>query len=314
MSKLYFKNGDAIPSLGLGTWKSKRGEVYEAVKTAIQLGYRHIDCAPIYGNEAEIGQALKECFDTKIVKREELWITSKLWNDQHHRNDVVPALKKTLSDLQLDYLDLFLIHWPVALKKDLYRPDSIDGFISLDELPINETWKGMEEAHAMGFVKHIGVSNFSVKKLKNLVAVASIKPEMNQVEMHPYLSQLKMISFCKENDIHVTAYSPLGSFDSSSKTDGPIVMKDTVIAEIAEGQNCSAAQVLVAWAVQRGTAVIPKSVNPERLKQNLEAAEVTLSASYMDAIDNLNKHHRYIDGTFWTPEGSPYTIKNLWDE
>lgn len=317
MKKLYFKNGDGIPSLGLGTWKSKKGEVYDAVKTAIELGYRHIDCAPIYGNEKEIGEALKVCFDNKIVKREEVWITSKLWNDQHQQRAVVPALKKTLSDLQLDYLDLFLIHWPVVLNKDLYRADSPEGFISLEDLPISVTWKGMEETLSQGLTKHIGVSNFSIKKLEDLLSIASVKPAMNQIEMHPYLSQPKMVSFCKENEIHLTAYSPLGSFDRSETMKGknePVLMDDQTILEIARGHNCSAAQILIAWAIQRGTVVIPKSVNPERLKQNLDAAEILLSVLEMDKIEGLNRHYRFIDGTFWTVEGGPYTIANLWDE
>jgi alcohol dehydrogenase (NADP+) len=317
MKKLLFENGDLIPTLGLGTWKSKPGEVFDAVIAAITMGYRHIDCAPIYGNEKEIGAAFKKCFDTNIVKREELWVTSKLWNDQHKEEDVIPALKKTLSDLQLNYLDLFLIHWPVVLKKGLYRPDDANGFVSLDEVPIAETWKGMEAAYESGLAKHIGVSNFSIKKLKDLMALSVVKPEMNQIEMHPYLSQPKMVSFCKEHNIHLTAYSPLGSFDRSPKmkaNDEPMLMNDLIIAEIAREHNCSSAQVLIAWAIQRGTAVIPKSVNPARMKQNLEATKITLAQSAIERIEKLNRNYRFIDGTFWTVKDGPYTIANLWDE
>ncbi len=317
MNTLEFANGDSMPALGLGTWKSKPGEVFGAILSAINIGYRHIDCAPIYGNEKEIGEALKKCFDDKIVKREEVWITSKLWNDQHHQEEVVPALKNTLQDLQLEYLDLFLIHWPVVVKKGLYRPGSADGFISLKELPIGDTWMGMETALEKSLARHIGVSNFSVKKLEALVAGAKVKPEMNQIEMHPYLSQPEMVSFCNKNSIHLTAYSPLGSFDRSPKVkrmDEPVLMNDSILSAIAEEHGCTAAQVLIAWAMKRGTAVIPKSVSPERLKQNFEATHVSLTATNMEEINTLNKHYRYIDGSFWTPEGSPYTIANLWDE
>jgi alcohol dehydrogenase (NADP+) len=317
MNILKFANGDSMPALGLGTWKSKPGEVFDAVVSAINFGYRHIDCAPIYGNEKEIGEALNKCFDDKIVKREDIWITSKLWNDQHHQADVVPALRNTLQDLQLDYLDLFLIHWPVAVKKGLYRPDNADGFISLKELPIADTWMGMETTLEKGLARHVGVSNFSVKKLEALVAVAKIKPEMNQIEMHPYLSQPNMVSFCKENNIHLTAYSPLGSFDRSPKAkrkDEPVLLNDPAISAISKEHGCTVAQVLIAWAMERGTAVIPKSVSPERLKQNFEATNVALTTTNMEEINILNRNYRYIDGTFWTPEGSPYTIANLWDE
>jgi alcohol dehydrogenase (NADP+) len=170
MKKLVFKNGDTMPALGLGTWQAPRGEVGQAVREAIRIGYRHIDCAAIYGNEKEIGEALQAAFKAGEVQREELWITSKLWNTRHGQANVRPALEKTLADLQLDYLDLYLIHWPVAMKHVV--PHIPNQFIPLEEQPIADTWLGMEAVLDAGLTRHIGVSNFSVKKLKKLLETA----------------------------------------------------------------------------------------------------------------------------------------------
>ncbi|MBW3518310.1 aldo/keto reductase [Flavobacterium sp. NKUCC04_CG] len=314
MKQLKFNNGDLMPAIGLGTWKSNPGEVGQAVKTAISNGYRHIDCAAVYGNEAEIGQALSDLFDEGVVKREELWITSKLWNDSHQSAYVLDALKKTLSDLQLDYLDLYLIHWPVAFKHGV-QPQSAADFLSLEEVPIIETWKKMEEAVQLGLVKHIGVSNFSIKKLKDLLSKATIKPEVNQVELHPFLQQNELLQFAKENKILLTGYSPLGSGDRAAglkKADEPSLLNNEVITEIAKNKGCTTAQVLIAWQVQRGTAVIPKSTNAARLKQNLESINCVLTAEEISKIAALDKHYRYVDAKFFDVPGNTYS--NVYDE
>jgi alcohol dehydrogenase (NADP+) len=317
MKTLQFSNGDAMPVLGLGTWKSKPGEVYEAVKAAIRLGYRHIDCARIYGNEAEIGKAFAECFQAGIVTREELWVTSKLWNDSHDPEHVQPGLEETLADLQLDYLDLFLMHWPVALKKGASFPLSAEKMVSLNDLPVEATWGAMESLVDKNLCRHIGVSNFSLPKLQSLMVAAKRQPEMNQVELHPYLQQKSLLNFCQENGVHMTAYSPLGSPDrpdSLKSEDEPVLMDDPTITEIAKRHQVSPAQVLIAWAINRGTAVIPKSVNPERIQQNLAAAEVSLINADLQAIADLDRHRRYVDGSIWVVPGGPYSLSNLWDE
>ncbi len=317
MQRLRFKNNDTMPALGLGTWKSNPNEVYQAVIDAVKTGYRHIDCAPIYGNEAEIGKALSKLINDGTVRREELWITSKLWNNAHAADAVLPALKKTLEDLQLDYLDLFLVHWPVAVKPDVILPEKGSDMLSLDEIPISETWKGMEKCVNEGLAKHIGVSNFSISKLKDLISQATIKPEMNQIELHPFLQQNEMLDYCKDENIFLTAYAPLGSRDrmqAMKGADEPSLLENKVIVDIAIAHGKSPAQVLIKWALQRDTAVIPKSVNAKRIKQNFEAEDFQLTDDAMQRIADLDQHFRLVSGSFWTVGDSPYTLENLWDE
>jgi len=315
MKILTFRNGDILPALGLGTWKSEPGEVYNAVLEAIKAGYRHIDCAYIYGNEKEIGNALKEAFDQGLCTRDEIFITSKLWNNAHLPEDVEAGIQQTLKDLQLDYLDLYLMHWPIAQKPESQFPKSGDDFLSAEVAPIEKTWTGMEKLVEKGLSKHIGVANFNIKNLERINKNASIKVEMNQVELHPHLVQEDLVSYCQEHDILVTAYSPLGSKDRASqmkKDDEPNLFELEAVKEIAGKYDKTPAQILIAFALNRGISVIPKSTNAGRIKQNLEAAEINLTEDEVNKISLTDTNYRFVDGSFWTQEGSPYTMEYLW--
>ena len=317
MKYLEFSNKDKMPMLGLGTWKSAKGEIYQTVRKAIEIGYRHFDCAFIYGNENEIGQAISDAMDNKEVTRDELWITSKLWNNRHKKADVQLSIEITLESLKLEYLDLYLIHWPVALKYAVNYPQNGSEMVDLKYIPLTETWEGMIALKDKQLTKHIGVSNFSIKKINQLIADTGICPEALQLELHPFLQQNKFIDFAKANNIVITGFCPLGSADRPANriTDGePKLFENKTILDIAKDKGISPAQVMLAWAVNRGTSVIPKSVNTHRLKENLEAANIELSASEMQKINDLDQHYRYIKGDFWCLEGSGYTLDNLWDE
>nr|WP_216902322.1 aldo/keto reductase [Synechococcus sp. CCY 9618] len=301
--------------LGLGTWNAPPGDVGAAVHAALRLGYRHIDCAAIYGNEAEIGEALSAAIREGVVTREQLWITSKLWNNAHAPADVQPALERTLADLQLDHLDLYLIHWPVAFRPGVLMPETAADLIPLEELPIASTWAAMEAAVEQGLCRHIGVSNFGRATLESLLAQARIRPATNQVELHPYLQQNELLAFCQALGIPLTGYAPLGSAGRPAfirPAGEPVLLEDPTINAIAQQRGITPAQVLLRWALQRGTAVIPKSVSPGRLCENLMAAEGDLAAEDMEAIAGLERGHRYIDGSIWVKEGGPYTLENLW--
>lgn len=317
MNKLTFRNGDKIDAIGLGTWKSEPGEVGQAVREAVKIGYRHIDCAWIYQNEAEIGKAFQAAFSVGDVKREDLFVTSKLWNSFHAAEDVETAVKETLAALQLDYLDLYLIHWPIAHKPGVIFSEDASGFASIDDYPIADTWKAMEALVEKGLVKHIGVSNFNVPKLQGLIKTAKIAPEMNQVESHPLLAQNDLVQFCNDNKILYTAYSPLGSRDRAPGMKGdsePDMFENEVLKSIASEHGVHPAQILIKWAEGRGTCVIPKSVNPTRLKQNLGSANINLSQDEMNQINDLDSGYRFLDGKFWEREGGFYTAKALWNE
>lgn len=306
-----------MPMLGLGTWKADPGTVGAAVLTAIDLGYRHFDCAAIYGNEAEIGAALAKAMASGAVSRAELFITSKLWNNAHREQQVRPALEKTLADLRLDYLDLYLMHWPVAVKEGVGIAESASQFLSLEEVPLSETWQGMECCVDLGLARNIGVSNFSAGKLAGLIDQGRIKPAVNQVEGHPLLRQQELKDYCDANGVAVTAYSPLGSGDRPERmkaANEPALQEIPEVVAIATAHNITPAQVLIAWAINRGTAVIPKSVNSERLAMNLACAELSLTADDMQTLNSLDRHYRYVNAKFFELPGGPYTAASIWDE
>jgi alcohol dehydrogenase (NADP+) len=304
-------DGTAMPALGLGTWRMEPAQARHAVRTALDLGIRHIDCASIYGNEAAIGEALAACLRAGELNRDQLWITSKLWNDCHAPEQVRPALERTLGDLALDHLDLYLIHWPVAHRHGVLIPERAEDQISLEQQPLADTWGAMEDLVAAGLVRQIGVSNFSLAKLAALAASARIAPAVNQVERHPWLQQNALLQDCRARGVVLTAYAPLGS---GASIEGHSLLEDPQIRSIATGHGASAAQVLIAWGLACGTAVIPKTVHAGRLAENLAAAELRLDEAELAAIAALDRHHRFIEGRFWTLPGGPTTLANLWDE
>ena len=312
MKNLLFQNGDKMPSLGLGTWLSKKNEVYDAVVEAIRIGYRHFDCAYIYQNEPEIGQAIQFAITSGWVKRNELFITSKLWNSDHDPERVEAAIRTSLRNLQLDYLDLYLIHWPVAFKAGHEQAKDATDLLTPVEMPISITWKSMEEMKVTGLTKHIGVSNFSKVKLQQLLNTATVTPELNQIELHPYFQQTDLVEFCHSNGMLVTAYSPLGSRHLVHSEAG--LTREKVIIEIANNHNCSPAQVLLAWGMNRNVAVIPKSVNLNRIHENFDSFDILLGDEEVLKINSLECNRRLSKGLFCVLPGGCYSYENIWNE
>jgi alcohol dehydrogenase (NADP+) len=310
MPSLNFRHGDAMPALGLGTWKLPPEQTAATVRIALDLGYRHIDAAAIYGNEAQIGDALKGALAEGALRRQELWITSKLWNDCHEPQEVRPALERTLGDLGLEQLDLYLMHWPVAQRRGVAMPSSAADQYGLDQVPLAATWAAMEDLVAAGLTRHIGVSNFSRTKLMALAATARIQPEVLQVERHPLLQQNDLLSYCHAAGIQLTGYAPLGASHDSRP---PMVLQHPVVVTIAAERQITPAQVLLAWGIDSGTAVIPKSVHPKRLAENLAARRLHLDEDQMARLAAIDGGQRLIDGRFWCLEGGPYSMENLWD-
>lgn len=284
-------NGREVPIFGLGTWKSKAGEVENAVKNAIDVGYRHIDGALVYGNEKEVGEAIQSKIAEGVVKREDLFLTSKLWNTFHRPDLVIPSLKQTLADLQTDYIDLYLIHWPQAYQEEtILFPKDADGKNIYSDVDYLDTWKAMEEAVDLGLAKSIGVSNFNAEQLGRILATARIPPANNQVEVHPYLNQEELIAYCTKNGVSVTGYSPLGSADRPWATpDDPKLLEDPKLIELGKKYNKTAAQVVLRWLVQRGVIAIPKTVNKNRLTENMDIFDFTLSEEDMKYVHSLDR-------------------------
>ncbi|XP_015514378.1 aldo-keto reductase family 1 member B1-like [Neodiprion virginianus] len=293
--KVKFNNGKEIPVFGLGTWKSKPGEVTQAVKDAIDIGYRHIDCAHVYGNEKEVGAALKAKFAEGVVKREDLFITSKLWNTFHRPDLVEPALKTTLSDLGLEYIDLYLIHWPFGYKEDptTLFPSNPDGTVAYSDVDYLDTWKAMEAVNKKGLAKSIGVSNFNSEQLERVVKNAEILPVTNQVECHPYLPQLKLSEFCKSKNIILTGYSPLGSPDRPwAKPGDPQLLEDAKLKELAVKYKKTPAQVVIRYQIDRGHVVIPKSVTKSRIAENFNVFDFKLAPEDIEYINSFDCNGR----------------------
>ncbi|MXV38508.1 aldo/keto reductase [Flavobacteriaceae bacterium Ap0902] len=318
MKYLTFKNGDKIPMLGLGTWKAEKGQVHDAIINALKMGYRHFDCAHIYQNEEEIGQAFQTAFDQGLVKREDLWITSKLWNNSHNKEEVEPAIRRTLENLQLNYLDLYLVHWPIAYKNDFENPQHRDEYYTPGEVSLGETWSGMIQAKRDGLAKHIGVSNFNIHQIKQIIDETQEIPEMNQIESHPYLRQEELKEHADSTGYFLTAYKPIGSggrvTHAMENKKLPNLFENEVIQKIARDSDATEAQVLLAWQLQRGIIVIPKSVHKDRQQENLNAINIHLNDDQMQEINALDEHLRFVDGIAFTENGSPYNLHDIWGE
>ncbi|MBI5929909.1 MAG: aldo/keto reductase [Chloroflexi bacterium] len=313
--------GARIPSIGVGTFGSDRfsGEaIAEAVKVAISVGYRHIDCAAVYGNEHLIGPALRDAMTVNSIRREALWITSKLWNDKHSEADVIPACEKSLRDLQLDYLDLYLIHWPfpnhhaphvdVSSRDTNAKPYIHENFM--------KTWRQLELLVDRGLVRHIGTSNMTVPKMKLVLRDARIKPACNEMELHPHFQQPELFKYVVDNGIVPIGYSPIGSprRPERDRTNHDTVdIEDPLIVRIAQRLNVHPAYVCVAWAVQHGHIPIPFSVKREQIESNLHAAiSAPLTDAEMMEIKAIDKNCRLIKGqVFLWKENQPW--EDLWD-
>ncbi len=317
--KVTLYNGDAIPVVGLGTFGSDKSDaktIAEAVKQAVRLGYRHIDCAAVYGNEKEIGTALKELMDEGTVTREELWITSKVWNDSHER--VIAAAEQSLADLGLDYLDLYLVHWPFpnhhakGVTVDSRDPHAVP-YIHENYMKV---WRDMEALVDADKVRNIGTSNMTRPKMELLLRDCRIRPVANEMEMHPHFQQPELFDYLKEKGIAAIGFCPVGSPNRPERDKTPddtVPIEDPVIGAIAEKHGVHPAVVCIKWAAQNGQIPIPFSVKPEKFMSNLRCVtEDPLSAEEMAAIKALDRRCRFIKGQVFTWEGA--TWEDLWDE
>jgi diketogulonate reductase-like aldo/keto reductase len=316
--KLY--TGSEIPAIGLGTFGSDTytaEQIAEAVVGAADYGYRHFDCASVYGNESVIGNAL-----TRIIKsgidRKELWITSKVWNDMHKPEDVIRSCEKSLTDLQLEYLDLFLVHWPFP---NFHAPGCDVDSRSPDSKPyIHEnymnTWRAMEELLAQGLVRHIGTSNMTIPKLKLLLRDAKFKPVANEMEIHPHFQQQALFDYLIENQIQPIGFSPLGSPSRPERdrtSEDTVDMEDPVIVSAAKKHGVHPAAICLKWAVQRGQVTIPFSVKQRQYKSNMDAVIMDpLTEDEMDDISKIDKNSRLIKGQVFLWKDNQ-NWEDLWD-
>lgn len=297
-------NGKQFPIVGLGTWNSPPGEVARAVKDAIDAGYRHIDGAHVYENEHEVGEGVNAKIAEGVIKREDVFVTSKLWCTFHDPKEVRGALEHTLKQLNLAYLDLYLMHWPIGyVKSTELFPKNEAGEIQHSHFDLLDTWRAMEELVDAGLTKSIGVSNFNVKQIDYITKNARIQPVTNQIECHPYLLNKEISDFCKTKNVVITAYSPLGSPGRPWATpDDRVLLKEPKLLEIAQRHNKSPAQILVRYQIQRGHVVIPKSVTKDRIVNNFDVFGFKLtddevkdleSFGYTERICSMSqdKHH-----------------------
>ena len=296
------------PEIGLGLWKVPKSQCADVVYNAIKLGYRHLDSACDYGNEVEVGQGITQAIADGLCQREDLYVVSKLWNTYHSKEHVQPALEKTLADLGLDYLDSYLIHFPIAQPfvpfETRYPPEWIEDPLASEPamkiapVPLFETWQAMENLVEQGLVKTIGVCNYSSGLLNDLMAYATIKPSDLQIESHPYLTQERLIRLANDYGIAVTAFSPLGAlsyFELDMADALESVLIQPVVLAAAKRLEKTPAQVVLRWGLQRGCAVISKSSQNERLEENINIVDFVLSKQEMLDISALNRNRRFND-------------------
>jgi D-xylose reductase len=308
MEHIDLKWGARLPKLGFGFWKVEQDQTADVCYSAIDVGYRHLDCACDYGNEVEVGQGIAKAIKDGLCDREDLWVTSKLWNTYHAAEHVLPACEKSLQDLGLDYLDLYLIHFPIAqryvpIEKRyppgwFFDPDAANPVIEEARVPVSETWQAMEELAKSGLVRNIGICNFGTSQIRDLLTYASIRPAVLQVETHPYLTQEKLLRYCQQERIAYTAFSPLGAqsyFSLGMADPSEAVMQHPVVSQIAEAVGKTVAQVLLRWGVQRGTSVIPKTSSRERMIENINVFDFELTDDQMQAISALDQGRRFND-------------------
>lgn len=297
-----------MPLVGLGLWKISGDSAPGVVREALQAGYRHLDSACDYGNEKQVGAGVQQALSDGLCRRDDLWITSKLWNTYHAPEHVRPAAERSLQDLGLDYLDLYLIHFPIAQRFVpfesryppgwFYDPDLPQPTMELAPVPLADTWQAMEQLVTAGLVRNIGVCNYNCALLRDLLTYATIRPAVLQVELHPYLTQEKLLRFCQQQAIAVTGFSPLGAASYLSlgmAAAEESVLSETAVVEAAKRHKKTPAQVVLRWGIQRGTAIVPKTSRPERLRENLAIFDFELPQDEMLAISRLNRNRRFND-------------------
>ena len=316
---------ESIPSIGFGLWKIANENCANVVYEAVKQGYRHFDSASDYGNEKEVGMGLKRAMEDGLCTREELWITSKLWNTFHHPDHVPAALQRSLEDLQLDYLDLYLIHFPIALEfipfeeryppEWFFAPEEINPQMKLARVPLADTWKAMENLKIKEIVKNIGVCNYSTGLLHDLMNYCQTPPDLLQIESHPYLCQENLIRLAKQYGLKVTAFSPLGSLsyvELEMAKQNESILDQEIVRVISKRLGCSPAQTVLRWGIQRGNSVVAKSVNANRMAENLASSLIELTDEDMLAITNLDRGRRFNDpGNFC--EGAFNTFHPIYD-
>ncbi|CAH6810550.1 Akr1c18 [Phodopus roborovskii] len=310
--KMELNDGHCIPTLGFGTYATEehlKKKSMDSTKIAIDVGFRHIDCSHFYQNEKEVGQAIRSKIEDGTVKREDIFCTSKLWSTSHRPELVRPSLESSLRKLNLDYVDLYLIHFPVSLKpgNDILPQDE-RGNLLLDTVDLCATWEAMEKCKDAGLAKSIGVSNFNRRQLEMILNKPGLKykPVCNQVECHPYLNQSKLLEYCKMNDIILVAYGALGTqrYKYCVNEDTPVLLDDPVLCAMAKMYKRTPALIALRYQLQRGIVVLVKSFNEERIRENMQVFDFQLTSDHMKILDGLNRNLRYFHGNMFNAHPS----------